>query len=91
MTPSYAHTNGADHTPGIGLTYKDYADATIQVAEYYCLPVIDLYRNMGINKLTQGTTYTRGDKIHWNARASQIAASLVIAKLEEINNAVPTE
>lgn len=91
MTPSYAHTNGADHTPGIGLTYKDYADATIQVAEYYCLPVIDLYRNMGINKLTQGTTYTRGDKIHWNARASQIAASLVIAKLNEINNAVPIE
>jgi len=91
MTPSYAHTNGADHTPGIGLTYKDYADATIQVAEYYCLPVIDLYRNMGINKVTQDTTYTRGDNIHWNARASQIAASLVIAKLEEINNAIPTE
>ena len=86
MTPSYAHNDGADHTPGIGLTYKDYADATIRVAEYYCLPVVDLYRNMGINKLTQGSTYTRGDKIHWNSAASLIAASLVIAKLNDIYN-----
>lgn len=91
LTTSYAHNDGADHTPGIGLTYKDYANATLSVAEYYGIPTVDLYRNMGINKLTQGTTYTRGDKIHWNARASQVVASLVIAKLEEINNAVPTE
>lgn len=91
LTTSYAHNDGADHTPGIGLTYKDYANATLRVAEYYGLPVVDLYRNMGLNKLTQDTTYTRGDNIHWNARASQIVASLVIAKLKEINNAIPTE
>ena len=91
LTTSYAHNDGADHTPGIGLTYKDYANATLRVAEYYGLPVVDLYRNMGLNKLTQDSTYTRGDNIHWNARASQIVASLVIAKLNEINNAIPTE
>lgn len=84
MTPSYAHTNGTDHTPGIGLTYKDYADAVITVAEYYGLPVVDLYRNMGINKLTQDSTYTNGDTIHWNARGSAIAAALITAKLNEI-------
>ena len=86
MSTAYARTNGAEHTPGIGLTYKDYADATLSVAEYYGLPVIDLYRNMGINKLTQGDTYCRADHIHWNARACQIVASLVVAKFVEINN-----
>ena len=87
LTTAYARTNGAEHTPGIGLTYLDYANATIAVAQYYGLPVVDLYRNMGINKLTQGDTYCRADHIHWNASACQIVASLLIAKLEEINNA----
>lgn len=91
LTTAYARTDGAEHTPGIGLTYKDYANATLSVAEYYGLPVVDLYRNMGINKLTQGDTYCRADHIHWNARACQIVASLVISKFVEINNADPIE
>ena len=85
MTNSYAHNDGNDHTPGIGLTYGDYAEACRKVGYYYGLPVVDLYYQMGINKLTQDNIYTT-DGIHWNARGAQIVSSLVISKLKEINN-----
>lgn len=83
-TNSYAHNNGASIEHSSGLTYADYAKATREVAEYYCLPVIDWYAEMGINKLTQ-STYT-SDNIHWNALGSILAASLVIGKLKELKS-----
>lgn len=65
--------------------YKEYADACKDVANYYGLPCVDLYGNMGLNKLTS-SIYT-SDNLHWNAAGSQIVASLLISKLNEINNA----
>ncbi len=64
--------------------YKEYADACKDVAAYYGLPCVDLYGKMGLNKLTS-SIYT-SDNLHWNAAGSQIVASLLISKLNEINN-----
>lgn len=48
----------------LGLTIKDYADAMIEMCGIYCIPVLDLFRMSGINKLNINV-YT-SDKIHPN-------------------------
>ncbi len=84
LTTSFAHLGGAAYSPSGNMRYYMYADASREVAYHYGLPVVDLYREMGINKLTQ-SVYT-SDTIHWNDAGAKVVASLVISKIKEIIN-----
>lgn len=81
MTTTYAHNDGVSYSQT--LTYSDFAEASRQVARYYGLPIIDLYYEQGINKVTQ-STYT-SDGIHFNTIGAKACANLVISKINETN------
>lgn len=82
LTTSFAHSGGGSYSPSGTMRYYMYANASREVAQHYGLPVVDLYREMNLNKLTQNI-YT-SDNIHWNNLGAKIVASLVISKLKEI-------
>lgn len=47
MTPMH-RSNGYDLKPGREQNLRDYVHAIVEVAEYYSIPVLDLFRNLGI-------------------------------------------
>ena len=54
-----------NYTNSAGHKLIDYVDAIIAIGEMYAIPVIDLYRNSGVTKLTLGT-FT-ADGLHLNS------------------------
>ena len=84
LTTSFAHSGGASYSPSGTMRYYMYANASREVAQHYGLPVVDLYRDMNLNKLTQ-SIYTT-DNIHWNETGSKVVASLVADVLNKINS-----
>jgi lysophospholipase L1-like esterase len=61
ITPSRAWTDGTGTTERTGM--KDYVDAVKSIGQFYNLPVVDLYNNMGVNKLNQATFFNN-DGLH---------------------------
>jgi hypothetical protein len=46
-----------------GLTYRDFAEATKDIAWFYGLPCVDLRGSMGVNKITD-SIYLLPDDVH---------------------------
>jgi len=84
LTTSYAHLGGASFSPSGTMRYYMYADASREVARHYGLPVVDLYREMGVNKISQ-EIYTT-DNIHWNDNGGKVVASLFINIMKKIKS-----
>lgn len=81
ITPSRAWTNGTGATERTGL--KNYADAAKSVAQFYNLPVVDLYNNMGVNKLNQAIFF-QNDGLHPNDYGNRRLSALVVGAIKNI-------
>jgi lysophospholipase L1-like esterase len=79
LTTTYGHSESTVE----GLTYRDFAQASREVANYYGLPVVDLRREMGLNKLSK--TILLADEIHPNATGGKVIASLVLDVFKKIS------
>ena len=79
MTTTWAHDDGATWDPPSGVRYKDYAQACRDVAHYYGLPIIDLYYDLGINRLTVDTMTI--DKIHLSSFGGKRMGALVASEV----------
>ena len=68
----------------LGYTLLDYTDAIIEICGYYSIPVIDFYRNSGLNPHIDDSLFadTDGKVVHPNLEGHKRMASLVIAYLE---------
>ena len=62
--------------------YKAYADATVDTARYYALPLIDLYHGSGINKMNL-SEYTI-DGLHHSSQGGSKVGSMVISAFEAL-------
>jgi lysophospholipase L1-like esterase len=74
-----------------GKTLKDYANAIKEVAEFYGIPVIDLYSECLINPFIQShkTAYFSGsDGVHPNAKGHTIIARRVKGYLLQLASSV---
>jgi hypothetical protein len=79
MTPPFENL-----TPNsLGLTMEDYANAVIEVAHYYAMPVIDVYGECGWNAINSETYLSDG--VHPNTAGYARISSLVIGKLKALN------
>jgi lysophospholipase L1-like esterase len=66
ITPLQMHFDEIHPNPNaLGLTLLDYVDAMKKVGELYGIPVLDLYRNSGINQINYRTYLS--DDVHPNA------------------------
>lgn len=79
MTPPRAWTDSSATTLRSGL--KDYDDDVKSIGEFYNLPVIDMYHNMGYNEINQTTYLTDG--LHWTTVGQKRVANLVCGGLRE--------
>ncbi|MEK4922396.1 SGNH/GDSL hydrolase family protein [Cytobacillus sp. FSL R5-0569] len=79
MTPPRAWTDTTATTLRNGL--KDYGDDVKAIGQFYNLPVIDMYHNMGYNEKNQTTYLTDG--LHWTAEGKKRVASLVCGALRQ--------
>lgn len=77
MTPPRAWTDTTGTTLRSGL--KDYGDDVKTVGQFYNLPVIDMYHNMGYNEKNQKTYLTDG--LHWTGEGMKRVSSLVCGAL----------
>lgn len=74
------------------LTIFDYANALKEVAESYCIPVVDLTKNWGVNNINKDNYFgdvsatVSGDYIHPNVKGHKRIAELIIGKLKEIES-----
>jgi len=79
MTPPRAWTDTTGTTLRSGL--KDYGDDVKAIGQFYNIPVIDMYHNMGYNEINQKTYLTDG--LHWTAEGQKRVSSLVTGALKE--------
>ncbi|GAA4828140.1 hypothetical protein GCM10023310_01080 [Paenibacillus vulneris] len=77
ITPSRAWTDNTGETERTGM--QDYADMVKEIGKFYCLPVVDLYNEMGLNRLTQSTYLSDG--LHPNDAGKRRISSLVIGAI----------
>ena len=86
VSTTWAHNDGKDYSKTV--TYGDFAKACELVSQYYHLPYVDLYNESGFNQYTVGdppnNIYSE-DHIHPNAVGAKVIASMISAKLIEIN------
>lgn len=78
MTPPRAWTDTTGTTLRSGL--KDYGDDVKAIGQFYNLPVVDMYHNMGYNEKNQKTYLTDG--LHWTGEGQKRVASLVCGSLK---------
>lgn len=83
-TPLQRDKDGWDTTfvNGAGFRLPEYAKAVREIGAYYALPVLDLYAESGITRLT--LDYFTHDGLHPNEAGFQRIARLAIAFLERI-------
>lgn len=79
MTPPRAWTDTTGTTLRSGL--KDYGDDVKAIGQFYNLPVIDMYHNMGYNEVNQKTYLSDG--LHWTTEGQKRVASLVCGALRQ--------
>lgn len=79
MTPPRAWTDTTGTTLRSGL--KDYGDDVKSIGQFYNLPVIDMYNNMGYNEKNQTTYLTDG--LHWTTDGQKRVANLVCGALRQ--------
>lgn len=79
MTPPKAWTN----TTGTVLrpNLKVVGDYVKEIGQFYNLPVIDMYHNMGYNEINQKTYLTDG--LHWTGDGQKRVATLVCGALRQ--------
>ncbi|MDF2923621.1 MAG: lysophospholipase L1-like esterase [Paenibacillaceae bacterium] len=65
-----------------GYRLGDYAEAVRAIGRRYALPVLDLYAESGITKLT--LDYFTGDRLHPNEAGHQRIAGMAVAFLERL-------
>lgn len=66
---------------GHSVSYKDISDAVKEIANYYSLPVADIFGKCGINK-TNLSTYS-DDSIHYNATGNKRVSKNIIATIKD--------
>lgn len=85
LTPIYRYWNDEDidsdsKTFG-GNSFADYVDALLGVAEEYKIPVVDMYRTLGFNKINRDYYYPSTDGTHPNAAGLKVMGSKIAGKL----------
>lgn len=68
----------------LGYTLEDYADAIKEICSYYSIPVIDFYRNAGVDPHVDKSLFgdTDGKYVHPNEAGHIIMASVVVDYLK---------
>ncbi|MBO5920447.1 MAG: hypothetical protein J6Q34_08170 [Bacteroidales bacterium] len=68
----------------LGYTLKDYSDAIIEICSYYSIPVIDFYKNSGLNPHVDKSKFgdTDGKAVHPNEEGHRIMASVAVEFLQ---------
>ena len=69
----------------LGYTLEDYADAIIEICSHYSIPVIDFYRNAGVDPHVDKSLFgdTDGKYVHPNEEGHRIMASVAISYFRE--------
>ena len=84
LTPLHRCTEN-EPNPKTGLVLKDYVDALREVAEYYSLPVLDLYKTSGMQPNVPIIKYTyMPDGLHPNDAGHRILAEKIVAFLKNM-------
>jgi len=80
LTPSRAWTDNTGTTERTSM--KEYADMVKQIGQFYGLPVVDLYNEMGLNKLTQSIYL--GDGLHPSVAGKRRIAALLLGTIRRV-------
>lgn len=83
LTTTWGHNDGLAMAHTTGLRYRDYAQASREAAQFYGLPIVDLYYEAGFNKWTNDTYIP--DNIHPNEAGGKRIAELVIGKMKSLH------
>ena len=90
MTPPFGYYNsgvGTGEINGVGTKLIEYINAVKSVAEYYKLPLINMYQDLGINKFNKDSFLIDEDvQVHPNSNGGKRIAGLVIGTFEKIKN-----
>lgn len=88
MTPPFGYYNtgvGTGETNGVGKNLIEYINAVKSVAEYYKLPVINMYQDLGVNKFNKDNFLIVEDvQVHPNVEGGKRIAGLVIGELKRL-------
>lgn len=88
MTPPFGYYNngvGSGETNNVGTELVEYVEAVKQIGKYYKLPVIDVYRNLGINKFNKDLFLLNEDvQVHPNDDGGKRLGGLVIGELKRL-------
>jgi lysophospholipase L1-like esterase len=81
-----AYSTNETFTPNsVGLTLKDYRDAILNRCDYYNLPVLDLYSNLGMSPyVTSQASLYFGDGLHPTEDGYKRVASRIAGFLETV-------
>ncbi len=89
MSPPFGYYNagiGTEEINGVGVHLKDFVNAVRDVANYYKLPFINVYENLGVNKINKDIYFYDEDvQVHPNVNGGKRIAGLVLGKLKELN------
>jgi lysophospholipase L1-like esterase len=64
-----------------GVSMKDYVEAVRRVAREYHLPFINLYDELGLNRLNRPVYFQEGEGIHHNAKGAELIARKIAKEL----------
>ncbi len=83
MTTMWGNFEAVNSTTG--LTYRDFSNATKEIAQHYGLPCVDLMGEMGLNAIT-ANTYLMNDSqyVHPNDAGAKRMARVIIGKLKAL-------
>ena len=62
-------------------TFKDVVDGIISVGEEYGIPVVDMYRTLGFNKITRNHYFPSNDGTHPNVAGLRVIGGKIAGKL----------
>ena len=85
LTPIYRYWNDedidSDSKTFSGNSFTDYVDALLDVAKEYKIPVVDMYRTLGFNKINRNYYFPSTDGTHPNAAGLKVMGSKIAGKL----------
>lgn len=85
LTPIYRYWNDedldSDERTFTGGTFTDFADGIIKVGEEYKIPVVDMYRTLGFNKITRSYYFPSNDGTHPNSTGLKLMGGKIAGKL----------